>query len=257
MLNFNPRSATPADTPKRSTLILLLLAGYLLFMLALAPLSLLLQPWAQTLKQQPTVLAGNLWRGQLIGGERFFGLRDLQWDAQPAALWRGRLQYQLAAGQQTAIASVGLSPWGTLHVAQLQLDGRLSDLVDSLNGVPLVTDVAIQGGLRHGAWAAGECQRLEAAEFKLKDWSGVMAGLLNELGELHAEFRCDEGVLTGQLRGRSAHPLDGSLSLSAEGEYRLEINIQTATPALQQSLINAGFIRRQNRLTLSRQGRLS
>jgi len=235
---------------------------YLLALLLLVPANLVLgrlQPQLAGLGLPDglPVAEGTLWHGRFPAAEALFGLRRLDWRFAPAALLQGRIGVDLVLGQQTVAGRAGLDTAGALHLDAVRVDGRVSELLSSINGIPLLSDARLNGLLSGFVWGAEGCLALERGQLLIDDWRGFAAERLNQLQGVQATLSCSDGGLQVAIAvGQQALQLTGGLSLAASGAYRLQLSAQPQTADLREMLLDLGFARQGGTLVLRRQGRL-
>ncbi|WP_207062857.1 type II secretion system protein N [Motiliproteus sp. SC1-56] len=231
---------------------------YLLALVVLVPASLVFS-WIEdrTALSLPAA-QGSLWHGQLAAGESFRGVQGLTWDFSPQALLRGRLGYELEVGQDVIQGQAGLGADGNLYLDQVRIDGRLGELIDNINGMPLMLDVQLNGLVNGFAWGSEGCEGLQEGRLLIDDWQGMLASRLNPLQGVQLALSCRERRLTGVFTaGRAEAGLSGQFSLTADGRYQLEVEAKPQTEALNALFLDLGFASRDGSLRLQRQGRLA
>lgn len=235
---------------------------YLLALLLWVPANLVLgwlQPRlaAQGLRVELPVAEGSLWQGRFSVAESLFGLRQLGWQVAPAALLQGRLGVDLQLGDQVIVGRAGLGLDHSLSLDEVRINGRVSELLASLNGVPLLSDAKLQGVIEGLVWSREGCEALEQGQVLIDDWSGFAAQRLNLLGGVQIVFSCKEQQLLAQIGvGESRLQLQGELSLSPTQNYRLSLSAKPQSTELREMLLDLGFAHQGGSLVLRRNGRL-
>lgn len=217
--------------PRLRTVLLTGVAAFLFFFVMQAPASLLWH-WAGTAvpRLQLVGVQGSLWRGQADAA--YYGgvpLGTVQWRWQPLALisghWRNRVLIESRSARVDG--GVGWSLAGSLVGRDLSADLLLSDALNQYLPAGAKPPIAVEGALNAELdavnYADGRWERLDG-EVALRSLS--VGGVT--YGDATAVLGAREGGLTAQFRTLPGAPvqLEGMVSLSPEGEYRLSLAVE-------------------------------
>lgn len=215
-------------------------AALLLMLVAFAPLRFALDRIdAPRLGLASAEVEGTVWSGRMRNAS-FHGVRlgDVHVGLRPLPLLLGRSRLVVETGED------GAAPGR----AVLARAGRRSGIIEATLSVPVgfsQAAVPLQGELRlQGVTAmfkGGACE--EARGRVVTDVLARNADFLQWQGpELAGEVVCRGDTLVLPLRGaRDGTEVDATISLEADGRYRLQSRVITRDPALASALTLAGF----------------
>lgn len=230
----------------------LFLLAFALLLLALAPLRFALDRiGASEAGLAAARVDGSVWSGRLDSASfRGVQLGDVTLGLRPLPLLLGRSRFVLetlgAPGRAVLVregSRVGLTD------ATLTLPIQLTRGPVPLRGELRLQDVTV-------LFKGSACE--EAGGRVVTDLLSRNGDFLQWQGpELSAEIACRGRTVLIPLRGaRDGTEVNGTMSIEADGRYRLETRVVTGDLGLATALVLAGFRRRPNGLTRFNAGRL-
>lgn len=258
MLNFKNRvKDSGGEGPAWPRLLVVAVLAYLLFLLVLLPANILLGWVEQHSPVRFQGVEGTLWKGSLDRVVEPVELRGAQWEFSPMGLLKGRLEYHVDLGGGMATGTVAMAPGAEVFVREVQVDGRLSQLLESIMGAPLLVDPRLLGSLGELSWRPDGCGEVSGARLVLDDWQGVMGKRVNLLEGVRLDVGCEERTAVVAVESASEEAgLSGTLRLSATGGYELQLAARPTVEALRELFLDLGFQGSQGLLRLQQRGQL-
>lgn len=257
MLNSETGVKASGAAPSWSRLLTVAVVAYLLFLLVLLPATTLLGWVEQRGPVRFLGVEGTLWKGRLDRVVAPVELRGVEWRFSPAELLRGGLGFDLGLGGGVATGTVAVSPGGAVFARGVRIDGRLSQLLESIEGVPLLADPRLMGTLAELSWRPEGCGEITDTRLVLDDWRGMMGKRINLLEGVRLDVGCEEKTVVVAIEALSGDAnLVGALRLAPSGGYDLQLTAKPTVAALRELFLDLGFQESQGLLRLQQRGRL-
>ena len=249
--------------PSRTSLVLLLYGFicYLIFVLATIPAQQVWQfvPQQNRVRLQTGYIQGTLWSGRIDSLQlNQLMLGQLQWDLNVLPLFIGRLDLDIKIngplGQLQSNLAVSLD--GSLQASNFS--GEIP--ADSLNPytLPATLDGAISLDIQKLIYLANQQLQLDGEILWRKASISVMQTM--EIGEVRIISKAeDNGSILHITNKNSALGIEGSIKLSANGQYDLNIallNRDNSRKDIRSLLQMLGKVDAAGKVYIKRQGRL-
>lgn len=231
--------------------MLLCLLGFVIFLVAYAPATLIYRFIPQNANIAIVQPSGTLFNGKMASlGYNGIFLKNFSWKLSPFALFLGKASLDINGGDlrnaQHAYADgqLSVSLFNTSHVSASDLTLMLP-IKSILAQMTLPVQITAQGRIRvdlADADVKQSCRKLDG----IGKWSNASIGLNNQsipLGEFLADLSCEESGFAAQVSGDNKFGLDAKFvltpagKLSQSGTFKLDSSLP---PEMQQAAVFFG-----------------